>query len=266
MANAGRVAIVPKGDYSSSTAYKRLDLVRYNNDLYIAKKANTGVAPTDSETWMLSLENVSQTQYDNLIDGTTPVGNAAKLGGKGASEYATTADLANYLPLDGTASMNGNLSISVSSALSRQFTIGNSLRKIMLQVLDNGEARLYDYKNAKNVINLPHDGSTYTFNGTATGNLPLTGGTATNFNVDTYSTIGSPAIRFVGRSYLAVAPDGSYNIYDNNAQNGRTLLHTGNSAKVAIQESAPTDTSALWVDSTNKKTKAYIDGAWTAMA
>lgn len=53
MANAGRVAIVPKGDYSSSTAYKRLDLVRYNDKAYVAKKANTGIAPTNTEYWML---------------------------------------------------------------------------------------------------------------------------------------------------------------------------------------------------------------------
>lgn len=93
MANAGRVAIVPKGEYSATVAYKRLDLVRYNNDLYIAKKANTGVTPTDSETWMLSLENVSQTQYDNLINGTTAVGNALKLNGLTAEEFVSNENL-----------------------------------------------------------------------------------------------------------------------------------------------------------------------------
>lgn len=53
MANAGRVAIVPKGDYSSSTAYNRLDLVRYNEKAYVAKMANTGILPTNTEYWML---------------------------------------------------------------------------------------------------------------------------------------------------------------------------------------------------------------------
>ena len=48
-----------------------------------------------------------------LIAGTTPVGNANKLGGKNASEYALDTDLANYLPLStdaGTAVITRNKS------------------------------------------------------------------------------------------------------------------------------------------------------------
>lgn len=53
MANAGRVAIVPKGDWSAAVEYKRLDAVAYNNTLYIAKKAvPAGTLPTDTEYWM----------------------------------------------------------------------------------------------------------------------------------------------------------------------------------------------------------------------
>ena len=53
MANAGRVAIVPKGDWSAAVEYKRLDAVAYNNTLYIAKKAvPAGTLPTDTAYWM----------------------------------------------------------------------------------------------------------------------------------------------------------------------------------------------------------------------
>lgn len=38
MAIAGRVAIVPKGDWSAKSEYKRLDEVTYNNTMFIAKK------------------------------------------------------------------------------------------------------------------------------------------------------------------------------------------------------------------------------------
>lgn len=38
MAIAGRVAIVPKGDWSADATYKRLDAVTYNNTLYFAKR------------------------------------------------------------------------------------------------------------------------------------------------------------------------------------------------------------------------------------
>ncbi|MBQ8280930.1 MAG: hypothetical protein IJZ25_00835, partial [Lachnospiraceae bacterium] len=54
--------------------------------------------------------------------------------------------------------------------------------------------------------------------------------------------------------------------YDRVSNANKEIHHDGNSAKVAIQESAPTDTTALWVDTANNKVKAYKDGAWTAMA
>lgn len=46
----------------------------------------------------------------------------------------------------------------------------------------------------------------------------------------------------------------------------RTLHHDGNSVKVLQAASAPSTTTAVWVDTANKKVKAYIDGAWTALA
>ena len=93
MAIAGKVAITPGGEWSDSIAYDKLVVVTYNNDLYLSKKANTGVTPTDTENWQLLIKNVTQEQYDNIINGTTTVGNANKLGGKGASEYVSVVVL-----------------------------------------------------------------------------------------------------------------------------------------------------------------------------
>lgn len=56
MAVAGRVAIVPKGDYVTNEAYKRLDCVMYNGAMYIAKKSvPIGTLPTDKNYWMKSI-------------------------------------------------------------------------------------------------------------------------------------------------------------------------------------------------------------------
>lgn len=56
MAVAGRVAIVPKGDYVTNKAYKRLDCVMYNGAMYIAKKSvPIGTLPTDKNYWMKSI-------------------------------------------------------------------------------------------------------------------------------------------------------------------------------------------------------------------
>lgn len=56
MAIAGRVAIVPKGDWSANATYKRLDAVTYNNTLYFAKKGvPAGTATSNTEYWSKSI-------------------------------------------------------------------------------------------------------------------------------------------------------------------------------------------------------------------
>lgn len=56
MAIAGRVAIVPKGDWSADATYKRLDAVTYNNTLYFAKKdVLAGTATSNTEYWSRSI-------------------------------------------------------------------------------------------------------------------------------------------------------------------------------------------------------------------
>ena len=56
MAIAGRVSIVPKGDWSADATYKRLDAVTYNNTLYFAKKdVPAGTATSNTEYWSKSI-------------------------------------------------------------------------------------------------------------------------------------------------------------------------------------------------------------------
>lgn len=56
MAVAGRVAIVPKGDWSADATYKRLDAVTHNNTLYFAKKeVPAGTVTSNTEYWSKSI-------------------------------------------------------------------------------------------------------------------------------------------------------------------------------------------------------------------
>lgn len=56
MAIAGRVAIVPKGDWRANATYKRLDAVTYNNTLYFAKKdVPAGMVTSNTEYWSKSI-------------------------------------------------------------------------------------------------------------------------------------------------------------------------------------------------------------------
>lgn len=49
--SAGRVLIIPQGEYSATKQYYMLDLVEYNGCGYVAKQATKGNLPTDQNYW-----------------------------------------------------------------------------------------------------------------------------------------------------------------------------------------------------------------------
>ena len=51
MANAGRILIIPKGNYDANITYEMLDLVNHNGVSWLAKKTSKGIAPVDGEYW-----------------------------------------------------------------------------------------------------------------------------------------------------------------------------------------------------------------------
>ena len=53
MASAGRILIMPKGDYNAETQYEMLDLVSHNGTSWLAKKTVKGIEPktANKEYW-----------------------------------------------------------------------------------------------------------------------------------------------------------------------------------------------------------------------
>ena len=51
MGNAGRVLMIPKGDYNAATTYEMLDFVYYQGRSYVCKQTSTGNAPTNTTYW-----------------------------------------------------------------------------------------------------------------------------------------------------------------------------------------------------------------------
>lgn len=51
MGNAGRVLMIPKGDYNAATTYEMLDFVYYQGRSYVCKQTSTGNVPTNTTYW-----------------------------------------------------------------------------------------------------------------------------------------------------------------------------------------------------------------------
>lgn len=105
MAIAGRVAIVPKGDWSADVTYKRLDAVTYNNTLYFAKKeVPVGTATSNTEYWSKSI-----------------------VGGVGA--IATKEDAGIVKPADGLSiAEDGTLKVSIDGTTLTMDQVNNVIK------------------------------------------------------------------------------------------------------------------------------------------
>lgn len=167
----------PRGEYSNEESYAVRDLVSYENASWVCYRNCTGVTPgLESDYWQLLVSGSgSSKQIEGIIDGTVQVGNAKTLDGHGAEYFAPKVDLAKYLPLTG-GEINGN--ITQVKHLSNEYTvrrIQNPVKSVYERVAPNGQYCIFDDTNKKYIIDSSADGTT-TFNGTASGNLPLDGG------------------------------------------------------------------------------------------
>lgn len=105
MAIAGRVAIVPQGDWSTDATYKRLDAVTYNNTLYFAKKdVPAGTVTSNTEYWSKSI-----------------------VGGVGA--IATTEEAGIVKPADGlTVAEDGTLKVNIDGTTLTMDQVNNVIK------------------------------------------------------------------------------------------------------------------------------------------
>lgn len=73
--SAGRVLMIPKGDYDATATYTMLDVVSYQGKSYVAKQTTTGNAPTNTTYWQLMVD----AQGHTIKDSTTTFPNRANL-------------------------------------------------------------------------------------------------------------------------------------------------------------------------------------------
>ena len=94
MASAGRILIMPKGNYNANTTYEMLDMVFHNGTSWLAKTTIVGIEPSEAngEHWhkVINLEDVLSNYLH--LDGGNMRGQLGLGNGKGtvaATEYAT---------------------------------------------------------------------------------------------------------------------------------------------------------------------------------
>lgn len=174
MAIAGRVAIVPKGDWSADATYKRLDAVTHNNTLYFAKKdVPAGTETSNTEYWSKSVVGGEATVDDTISsESTNPVQN------KVVKAY-----------VDKKASENVDFSTSTSKLLNdsieSQLVLSNATRNLLNPTLQT----ITQY----GVTCTNNGDGTYTLNGTATSNVRFQFGIDDNLIVGkTYKALGIP--------------------------------------------------------------------------
>lgn len=125
MTIAGRVAIVPKGDWSADATYKRLDAVTYNNTLYFAKKeVPAGTVTSNTEYWSKSI-----------------------VGGVGA--IATKEDAGIVKPADGLAvAEDGTLKVNIDGTTLTMDQVNN-----VIKLADTLKEKINGAFPAANVVN-----------------------------------------------------------------------------------------------------------------
>lgn len=125
MAVAGRVAIVPKGEWSANATYKRLDAVTHNNTLYFAKKnVPTGTVTSNTEYWSKSI-----------------------VGGVGA--IATKEDAGIVKPADGLSiAEDGTLKVSIDGTTLTMDQVNN-----VIKLADTLKEKINGAFPAANVVN-----------------------------------------------------------------------------------------------------------------
>lgn len=72
-ASAGRVLLIPKGDWNAETTYTGLDWVRHNGAAWVCKNTCTGIEPTEanSANWQIMARDGSQVTVDTVMSDTS---------------------------------------------------------------------------------------------------------------------------------------------------------------------------------------------------
>ena len=134
MASAGRILIMPKGNWNAETEYERLDLVYNAGASWLAKKNVVGIEPTEENTeyWMKMCDSVDLSEIIMRIATLeSQMLGTISLDDIDLSGYATKTDLSNVsasvTSLDEKANWIHNRTTTLETSVSTLQTNMNSM-------------------------------------------------------------------------------------------------------------------------------------------
>lgn len=128
--NLGRVGLVPKGTYSSTASYKRLDIVSSaEGNTYVAVADSTGAAQTDTTKWKILIDNslILEPKVDKVPTATENnfatfnADGGIKDSGKKSSDFASASEVSTAR--GGFANLNARLDNIEDAALTHRYGI-----------------------------------------------------------------------------------------------------------------------------------------------
>ena len=152
MASAGRILIIPKGNYNAETEYEMLDLVSHSGASWLAKKIAKGIEPSDAnaEYWFKMCEGSNTTELEQRIAAIeNQLLSVANLDDIDLSAYATKAEVKEVSDAVDTLEINvGDMGETVNGLSDEFENVKNTVSGIQSANENFGKRNVLDHENA----------------------------------------------------------------------------------------------------------------------
>lgn len=153
---AGRVLLIPRGNYDATATYTMLDMVVYNGSSYICKQTSTGNLPTDTTYWMLNasgsavayLNDIGDVVITNVSDGQVLMYDSATQKWVNGTISTTLSGLSDTQ----IATLSNGQVLKYDSASSKWVNADNSLSNLSdanISSATNGQSLIYNSTSQK---------------------------------------------------------------------------------------------------------------------
>ena len=234
----------------------------------ISHLADSGshITATERTAWN---NKANQTSVDNIVNGTTVVGNSHLVNGyeewqiRNVDENGVPINnflFSQYAPVTNTFHLRpsqAGIGTSVDKAADADTVDGYHANNFVL--LSDYLVRLVGITEALDFNSLTTT-NTYAFN---LSSIELSTNAPVKLNGMLYVVKGGI---YIQQEFVTMSNDVYRRSCNNGTWNAWQYISSGGSAPVVISATAPTNTGVAWIDTTNMKLKIYKNGSWTALS